>query len=63
MSMLVDLQSTIAKLPKLDINEKAELLIELTENLEWETYTENLPDGKYKKLTSKAISDINQFIK
>ena len=63
MSMLVDLQYTVAKLPKLNIHEKAELLIELTENLDWETYTEDLPGGGYKTLTEKAISDITQFIK
>ena len=63
MSFAADLKSTLSQKwlrEKLTLKERAELLWEITTDLDWDTYEKEDADGKYLgKDIEKAMEDLN----
>lgn len=67
MSFLSDIKSTFSQKwlnEKLTLKERAELLVEITESLDWDTYDKKDEQGGYLgRDIDKAMNDLTQYDK
>ena len=58
MSMSNDIKTTIANIPKLSLDEKAELLVNIFEDLEWDEFEIEESCGTYDTAEAKRQMEV-----